>query len=61
MAAYQAELSALRQRLPIGVRQGLVLLQQTQGDVAAAAALFEQQLTRVVARQAQVPDATARS
>jgi hypothetical protein len=60
MAAYQAELSALRQRLPIGVRHGLVLLQQTQGDVAAAAALFEQELTQVVARQAQVPDATAR-
>lgn len=60
MAAYQAELSALRQRLPIGVRHGLVLLQQTQGDVAAAAALFEQELTRVVAHQAQVPPATAR-
>jgi hypothetical protein len=60
MAAYQAELSALRQRLPIGVRHGLVLLQQTQGDVAAAEALFEQELTRVVAHQAQVPQATAR-
>lgn len=60
MAAYQAELSALRQRTPIGVRHGLVLLQQTQGDVAAAAALFEQELTQVVAHQAQVPPATAR-
>jgi hypothetical protein len=60
MAAYQAELSALRQRTPIGVRHGLVLLQQTQGDVAAAESLFEQELTRVVAHQAQVPEFTAR-
>lgn len=60
MAAYQTELSALRQRTPVGVRHGLVLLQQTQGDVAAAEALFQQELTRVVARQAQVSDATAR-
>jgi hypothetical protein len=60
MAAYQAELSILRQRTPIGVRHGLVLLQQTQGNVAAAEALFQQELTRVVAHQAQVPPATAR-
>jgi hypothetical protein len=60
MVAYQAELRALRQRTPIGVRHGLMLLQQTQGDVATAEALFQQELTRVVARQAQVPQATAR-
>ncbi|WBA43998.1 hypothetical protein [Hymenobacter canadensis] len=60
MGAYQEELHALRQRTPIGVRHGLVLLQQTNGDVAAAESLFQQELTRLVAHQAQVPDAAAR-
>jgi hypothetical protein len=36
MGAYRDELHALRQRTPIGVRHGLALLQQTNGDVAAA-------------------------
>jgi hypothetical protein len=60
MGAYLAEVSALRQRMAIGVRHGLALLQQTNGDVAAAEALFQQELTRVVAHQAQVPEAAAR-
>jgi hypothetical protein len=60
MGAYLAELSALRQRTPIGVRHGLALLQQTNGDVAAAEALFQQELIRLVAHQAQVPEAAAR-
>jgi hypothetical protein len=60
MGAYVAELQALRQRTPIGLRQGLVLLQQTQGDVAAAEALFQQELTRLVAHKAHVPEAAAR-
>jgi len=60
MGAYREELHALRQRTPIGVGHGLVLLQQTHGDVAAAEALFQQELTREVAQQAQVPEAAAR-
>jgi hypothetical protein len=60
MGAYLTELSALRHRIPIGVRHGLALLHQTNGDVATAEALFQQELTQVVARQAQVPEATAR-
>lgn len=60
MGAYLAELRALRQRTPIGVRHGLALLQQTNGNVAAAEALFQQELVRVVAHQAQVSEATAR-
>lgn len=60
MGAYLAELSALRQRTPIGVRHGLALLQQTNGNVAAAEALFQQELVRVVAHQAHVSEAAAR-
>ena len=60
MGAYLAELRALRQRTPIGVRHGLALLQQTNGNVAAAEALFQQELVRVVAHQAQVSEAAAR-
>lgn len=60
MGAYLAELSALRQRTPIGVRHGLALLQQTNGNVAAAEVLFQQELTRLVAHQAQVSEAAAR-
>jgi hypothetical protein len=60
MAAYLEELSALRHRTPIGVRHGLALLHQTKGDVAAAEALFQQELTQLIARQAQVPEAAAR-
>lgn len=37
-----------------------MLLHQTNGDVAAAEALFQQELTRVVTHQAQVPEAAAR-
>jgi hypothetical protein len=59
MGAYLEELRALRQRTPIGMRYGLALLQQTNGEVAAAEALFQQELTRLVA-QAQVPEAAAR-
>jgi hypothetical protein len=40
MGAYLEELHALRQRIPIGMRHGLVLLQQTDGDIAAAESLF---------------------
>jgi hypothetical protein len=54
MGAYLEELSALRHRTPIGVRRGLALLYQTNGDVGAAEALFQQELTQVVAHQAQV-------
>lgn len=60
MEAYLEELRVLRQRIAIGVRHGLVLLHQTNGDVAAAEALFQQELTRLVAHQAQVPEAAAR-
>lgn len=60
MEAYWEELRTLRQRTPIGLRHGLALLQQTKGEVAAAEALFQQELTRVVAHQAQVPEAAAR-
>jgi hypothetical protein len=60
MEAYWEELRALRQRTPIGMRHGLALLQQTNGEVAAAEALFQQELTRLVAHQAQVPEAAAR-
>jgi hypothetical protein len=59
MGAYLDELHALRQRIAIGVRHGLVLLQQTRGDVAAAEALFQQELTQLVAHQAHVSDAAA--
>lgn len=60
MGAYLAELLALCQRTPIGMRHGLALLQQTKGDVAAAEALFQQELMRLVAHKAQVPEAAAR-
>jgi hypothetical protein len=60
MGAYLQELRALRQRIAIGVRHGLVLLYQTNGDVVAAEALFQQELTRLVAHQAQIPEAAAR-
>lgn len=60
MDAYRDELHALRQRTAIGVRHGLVLLAQTNGDVGAAEALFQQELTHLVAGQAEVPDAAAR-
>ncbi|MDO7846830.1 hypothetical protein Q5H92_10715 [Hymenobacter sp. M29] len=60
MEAYREELHTLRHRTAIGVRHGLVLLGQTNGDVAAAEALFQQELTQLVARQAQVPEAAAR-
>ncbi|WP_208175210.1 hypothetical protein [Hymenobacter negativus] len=60
MESYRNELHALRQRTAIGMRHGLVLLQQTNGDVAAAEALFKQELTRLVAQQAQVSEAVAR-
>jgi hypothetical protein len=60
MGAYLEELSALRHRTPIGVRRGLALLYQTNGDVGAAEALFQQELTQVVAHQAQVSAAAAR-
>lgn len=60
MGAYLEELRILRQRMPIGLRYGLALLQQTKGEVAAAEALFQQELTQVVAHQAQVPAAAAR-
>ena len=60
MEAYRDELHALRQRTAVGMRHGLVLLGHTNGDVAAAEALFRQELTRLVTQQAQVPDAAAR-
>ena len=60
MGAYLQELSALRQRTAIGVRHGLALLHQTTGDVVAAEALFQQELTRLVAHKAHVPETTAR-
>jgi hypothetical protein len=60
MKAYLPALRVLRQRTPIGVRQGLALLHQTKGDVVAAETLFQEELTQVVARQAQVPEAAAR-
>jgi hypothetical protein len=60
MEAYRDELHALRQRIAIGLRHGLTLLHQTQGDVGAAEALFQQELTQLVANRAQVPDAAAR-
>jgi len=37
-----------------------VLLHQTDGDVAAVETLFQQELTRLVAHQTQVPEAAAR-
>jgi NAD-dependent oxidoreductase involved in siderophore biosynthesis len=60
LGAYLQELRALRQRIAIGVQHGLVLLYQTNGDVVAAEALFQQELTRLVAHQAQIPEAAAR-
>jgi hypothetical protein len=59
MGAYLEELQVLRQRTPVGMRYGLALLQQTNGEVAAAEALFQQELTQVVVHQ-QVPEAVAR-
>lgn len=59
MEAYREELRTLRQRAPIGVRHGLALLHQTKGDVAAAEALFQQELARVVAHQAQISEVEA--
>jgi hypothetical protein len=53
------ELSALRQRIAIGMRYGLALLHQTSGNVAAAEALFRQEVTRLVAHKADVPEAAA--
>lgn len=60
MGKYLQELSALRQRVAIGMRHGLALLHQTDGDVAAAETLFQQELTRLVMHQAEVPEAAAR-
>ena len=60
MEAYKQELSALRQRVAIGMRHGLALLHQTNGNVAAAETLFQQELTQLVAHKAAVPEATAR-
>jgi NAD-dependent oxidoreductase involved in siderophore biosynthesis len=60
MGAYLQELRDLRQRIAIGVRHGLVLLHQTNGDVVAAEAMFQQELTQLVAHQAQIPEADAR-
>lgn len=60
MGAYLKELSALRQRTAIGMRHGLALLQSTNGDVEAAEALFQQELTQVIIHKAQVPEAAAR-
>lgn len=60
MATHLEELLALRQCTLMSLRHGLTLLHQTSGDVAAAEALFQQELTRLVAHQAQVPEAVAR-
>ncbi|MBO2008085.1 hypothetical protein [Hymenobacter negativus] len=60
MGLYLEELSALRQRAATGVRHGLALLHQTNGDVAAAEALFRLELTQLVAQKADVPEAAAR-
>lgn len=42
------ELKLLRQRVPVGVRHGLVLLGQVAGNVQEAAALFEQEALALV-------------
>ncbi|MCB2376535.1 hypothetical protein LGH70_03015 [Hymenobacter sp. BT635] len=48
MPPFTSQLQELRQLLPIGLRQALQLLTHTQGDVAAAAQLFKQELTDLV-------------
>ncbi|UOQ53705.1 hypothetical protein [Hymenobacter cellulosivorans] len=48
MPPFISQLQELRQQLPIGIRHALQLLERTQGNVAAAAQLFKQELTELV-------------
>ncbi|SEW17406.1 hypothetical protein [Chitinophaga arvensicola] len=54
---YNIHLDQLRQQIPIGIRHGLTLLQQTGGDIVQAKALFEEEMTLLIVKKASVsPD-----
>lgn len=45
---HKAQLEQLRQQIPIGIRHGLNLLQQTNGDIHKAQELFEKEMIPVI-------------
>ncbi|TGE21943.1 hypothetical protein E5K00_16940 [Hymenobacter aquaticus] len=52
---YKASLPALRQRVPVGIKQALQLLQETDGDVEKAQALFEARCVEIVQAKTGAP------
>lgn len=60
MAVFQKELKELRAILPVGLREGLSLLEKSKGDVSHAAEEFRRQRVVFVAKTANVTEFEAR-
>lgn len=57
---YKEQLHLLRQQIPIGIRQGVQLLNQTNGDVGKARQLFEAAVIETIIQRTAVPADIAR-
>lgn len=51
---FKEELDLLRQQIPVGIRNGLNLLDKTNGDINLARALFEDEFTEIVVGKSSV-------
>jgi hypothetical protein len=56
---FTGQLQEIRQQVPIGLRHALLLLKKTQGNVAAAAQLFKQEMVDLVVNKTSVEPHTA--
>ena len=57
---YKDKLPLLRQQIPIGLRHGLLLLEKTEGNVAQAVVLFQEEMIRLISNKTGVDIALAR-
>lgn len=53
-SSYKEELEILRQRIPVGTRHGLILLEKTGGDPNKAEKLFEEEMMVQIIRKTEV-------
>lgn len=56
---YKKELEILRQRVPIGLRHGLIILEKVNGDVEVAEKLFQQEMISLVINKTGVTEDNA--
>jgi NACalpha-BTF3-like transcription factor len=56
---YKDQLEILRQRIPVGVRHGLILLEKTDGDLEKAEIQFQEEMITQIIHKTEVTRETA--